>query len=124
MTQTDGYRPLTDAEGALLQKLLEGQFPGRSDLIYQLQGLKVEQVDSAGSLRFRVAHGRQAQVRSNVVAEARYPDLNTRCDTDAHVNIILHVRAGKLFILEVYKDDGSPILRGPSAGAIGMVWHR
>ncbi|HTH48901.1 MAG TPA: hypothetical protein VMB21_15410 [Candidatus Limnocylindria bacterium] len=107
------FRPVTTTEKAVLGKLLEAKFPGWDILAQQLVGLQGKQIDAEGSLRLLVTTAAAAPV-SGVVVEARYPDLDTKSDVDAHVNILLHVAAGKLSVLEIYKDDGSTILKAPN----------
>jgi hypothetical protein len=108
------FRPLSGGEMEILRKLLELNFAGRNELIHQLDGLLAKPIDTRGSLKLLVASADKAPVSRGVVAEARYADLDTKGDAGAHVNILLHVADGKLHMLEIYKDDGSQILKAPT----------
>jgi hypothetical protein len=112
-TQEQGFRPITVAEKAILEKLLQVNFPGHDELAQQLADLKAKQIDAQGSLRFLVAGGASASISRGVAVEARYSDLDTKGEAGVHVNVLLHVADGKLSILGIYKDDGSRILRAP-----------
>jgi hypothetical protein len=111
----DTYRSPNAIELALLKKLLERNFPGRDNLLQQLDGLSVKTIDEGGSLSIQVNPlGPPAEVNGRVVSEAYY------CDEDgiragANGNVLLHVVKGKLTEIEIYKDDGSPIKKRPSA---------
>jgi hypothetical protein len=111
----NGYTPINAEQRAILRKLLEKRIPGRDDLLRQLSGLEAINIDSQGSLRFRVMADSVAPIKRGVVAEARYADSDTKDKSSPHVNLLLHVVDGKLSILEVYKDDSTKILKPPDA---------
>jgi hypothetical protein len=113
-TQREEFRPLTSSEKAILEKLLETSFPGRDELAQQLRGLQAKQIDDEGSLKLLVTTKSKANVAQGVVSEAKYPDLDTKGEAGAHVNLLLHVADGKLSMLEIYKDDQSKILKKPN----------
>jgi hypothetical protein len=116
MSMDDSYRSPKDAEVALLKKLLEKKFPGRSTLLKQLEGLLVRTIDKEGSLSIRVNPlAPSAEVWERVVSEGYYCDEEEFLSEGPKVNVLLHVVKGKLAEIEVYKDDGSPIKKGPSA---------
>ena len=108
------FHPLTAEQLAILEALLVKSFPGRDELAEQLVDLQAEELDAQGSLRFQVTGGPTAIVDKRVVVDARYSDLDTHGDSTPYVNVLLHVVDGRLFILEVYKDDGSPVLKAPT----------
>ena len=109
----ENFRRLTPAEQAILGKLLELSFPGRDELASQLVDLNAKPTDAQGSLRLQVTKGRVAHLNKGVAVEARYPDLGKEGEVGAHVNVLLHVANGKLSMLEIFKDDGSAILKAP-----------
>jgi hypothetical protein len=115
------FRALTRTETAVLEKLLEHRFPGRDALYHQLAGLRAKEIDANGSLRFQVTANTTTPIRRSVVAEVRYPDLDTKNESDPHVNILLHVLDGKLSIMEIYKDDGSTIMRRPDPSLLRLT---
>src|SRR5882672_2837261 len=110
------YRSPNAIECALLRKLLEKSFLGRDELSRQLDGLSVKTIDQDGSLSLRPARmAAPAEVQQRVVAEGFYSDEDKSPSEGPQVNVLLHVVEGRLAELEIYKDDGSPIKRSPSA---------
>jgi tetratricopeptide (TPR) repeat protein len=75
-----------------------------------LEGLLAKTIDEEGSLLLKVQSDSRTPQRCQVPVEARCPDTDTRSEPDPHLNLLLHVVEGKLFELEIYKDDSSPIL--------------
>lgn len=115
MTMTNAaFRPLLASEEEILRKLLSLKFAGCDELAKQLDGLLAKPTDAQGSLEFRVTSPVTAAVSRGVVAEARYADTEDVKEGAPHVNVLLHAAEGKLRMLEVYKDDSSPILKRPS----------
>lgn len=110
------FRALTTIEKEIIGKLLSVDFRGRDELAQQLVGLQAATLDIAGSLKLKVSNGRVAPIGRGVAVEAKYPDIDTRSEVEPHVNVLLHVVDGKLSMLEIYKDDGSKILKPPEAG--------
>jgi hypothetical protein len=112
----DAYRSPSAIELALLKKLLERDFPGRDKLLGQFDGLSVKTIDKEGSLSIQVNPlASPAEAKSRVVSEAYYCDEDEISGEGPKVNVLLHVMEGKLTEIEIYKDDGSPIKKGPSA---------
>ena len=110
------YRSPNAIELALLKKLLERDFPGRDSLLKQLDGLSVKTIDWEGSLSIRVHPlAPAAEVECRVVSEGCYCDEDGSLDEGSKVNVLFHVVQGKLTEIEIYKDDGSPIKKRPSA---------
>jgi hypothetical protein len=107
-------RPLSDADRELLRKLFKIDFAGRSELLQQIPTLLTKTIDENGSLLFQVPSSILSPAKTGPVVEARYADANTGEDNPAHVNILLHVKDGKLSMLEIFKDDSSRILKKPS----------
>lgn len=101
------WRSLTEAELNIMEWLLSTEFTGRSELLQQLNGAQVVPIEAEGSLRFRV-QGPLAPCRRRVPAEAYYFD--GRDDFGPAVRLLIHVVEGRLYELEVYKDDGTEIL--------------
>jgi hypothetical protein len=104
---SQGWRPLTDHERQLVEKLLSVEFPGCEVLRAQLKTARVSTIDQDGSLEFRVS-GPPANVEQRVPTEGYYFDAEGAGQRPA-VHLLLHVVGGMLNELEVYKDDGSPI---------------
>ena len=107
MPTSQKWRQATRYERALLDRLLEPEFPGANELRQQLSGARVRTIDSEGSLELAVSSGPVARADS-VVMNGTYLDLD-----GVPVEILVHVRDGRLAELEIYKADGTPIRRRP-----------
>jgi len=103
------FRPLTNKESVILEKLAEANLKGRAQLLEQIQAAKAKSLDKNGSIRLEVSSTSLIPVNQGVLVEARYLDSDTGNESSPHVNILLHVNEGKITILEIYKDDGTPI---------------
>ncbi len=116
----DSWRPIGIVEHDLLMHLLRGDFPGRREILDQMQSVEVMRIDPEGSLKLR-SQGPLQDVRDNdypsnringrIPVEGFYMD-----DVDeggALVHLLLHVIDGKIDELEIYKEDGSPVLIDP-----------
>ena len=112
MTEIDQtFRPITNNEREILDKLLSINFLGRDELRTQLTRLEAAVLDANGSLRFKVSVGENSPTSRNPVVEIRYLDSGVGEKLCAHVNILLHLKEGKLSMLEVYKDDSTKVTR-------------
>lgn len=100
------YRELTDYENKLVDRLLSEGFDGRDAISAQVRASRVKQIDKEGSLEFQVSGG------SAVTSGFRIPVEGWFEDTDGMlVHVLLHVVSGRISELEIYKDDGSPIVQ-------------
>ncbi len=103
-------RPAVEAELRLLRSLLSFDFPGHEALLRQLDGLSVQPVFDDGTLDlFPVEGSELAKVDGRVVLTASYLDAPS-VPNGPRVNILIHVVNGVLNEMEVYKDDGTPIV--------------
>lgn len=109
------FRPPRPNERELLGKLLEGDFPGREELCTQLESVTVKEIDEDGSLALAVASGPKAPVRHRVPTEGMCPDGDGKM-----VFVLLHVVNGTMNELEIFKEDGSKILRPPAARDLNL----
>ena len=113
MIGEQGWRELAGWERALIDRLLVSEFEGRDELQQQLQDCRVRIVDkyddNYGSLEFDVQSGPLAKTES-VVADGQAQDSD-----GIPIEVLLFVRDGKLHELEIYKADGTPIIRRPDA---------
>lgn len=110
---TATFRQMTVGEKDILSRLLDTDFPARDIVCEQLAHAVVRTIDEEGSLEFQTTSPQTVPPGDRVPAEARYRDRDEVC-----VNLLLHVVDGKVRELEVYKDDGSPILTAPNANLL------
>ncbi len=103
------FRELTDYERRVIDKLLEGDFPGRAALSEQITNSLVRELDADGCLEFDVRTDVKAIVKDRIPTEGEYDDIDS-----ITVHILLHVVDGKVNELEIYKDDGSQVIQMPA----------
>jgi hypothetical protein len=104
------FRLPTPSEKALIYRLLETDFPGKSEVASQLSDFRVRRIDCEGSLELKVQSVFDpAPVLKRIPVEAEGVDQD-----GVGVHLLLHVVGGVVKELEVYKDDGSAISRIPS----------
>jgi hypothetical protein len=112
------FRAIGARERRILDNLLAADFPGRAEIAAQCADASVKATDGDGSFAIRPAAGApRATVRQRVAIEAFYPDREGAEDLAAAeaaflvpcVHVLLHVRDGSAHLIEIYKDDGSPI---------------
>jgi hypothetical protein len=111
------FREPTPTEKELLQRLLEADFEGKTELSSQLQRFRVRQIDTEGSLEIDPGTNvDKAPVKKRIPVEAEGAD-----EDGTHVHVLLHVVNGVVKELEIYKDDGSPIIQLPSSRDLKLL---
>ena len=108
-------RELTSEEGRLLSRLISEDFPGRDAIARQVRRCLVRPLDRDGSLEFQVAPGEKADVKSRIPVEGSFEDAD-----GVTIHVLLHVVDGQINELELYKDDGSPIVRAPDPATLRL----
>jgi hypothetical protein len=112
------FRAIGVRERRIIDNLLARDFLGRTEIAAQCADVLVKVVDDEGSFAIRPDGGApRAAVRQRVAIEAFYPDREGAEDLTAEeaaflvpcVHVLLHVRDGSAYLIEIYKDDGSPI---------------
>jgi len=103
------FRPPTDRERHVIERLLQPSFPGRDELLSQYATCRVKSIDGLGSIEFEVT----SSVRA-VAVKHRVPSEGEASDVDGvAIRFLLHVVNNVLHELEVYKEDNSTITRLP-----------
>jgi hypothetical protein len=105
-----GFRQLDSRERELLEKLLDAEFPGRDELRAQLGSVTAKQIGDDGTLMLRCASG--------PTSPSEYgPAIHGMCKDSDGMTIwfMLHTKGGFMHMLEIVKDDGSPIVNTPTA---------
>ncbi|WP_018899768.1 hypothetical protein [Rhizobium sp. 2MFCol3.1] len=120
------WRPVGVAERALIIHLLGQEFPGRAEILEQLNSLEVMRIGFGSSLKLR-SDGPYAEVKDSdapssrpndrIPVEGFYDDVidetKGMLGIAALVRLALHVTGGELSELEIYKENGKPILIDP-----------
>src|SRR5213593_1046852 len=101
-------RQLNSNEKLLLNRLFEEDFPGRDELLAQIDNSLVEQIDKHGCLEFHHRDVPLAQVKSRIPVEGEFEDVD-----GVTIHVLPHVVDNKLKSLEFYKDDSSEIINMP-----------
>ncbi|HEY6001855.1 MAG TPA: hypothetical protein VIV57_03205 [Anaeromyxobacter sp.] len=115
-TETQFRKP-SSMEAAVIRRLLTAEFPGKQDLAKQLNGHRVRIIDDEGSLEIEPnATAKPAAVEKRIPVEADGVDEDGIC-----IHVLLHVVEGFATELEIYKDDGSPVRRMPSADDLEVM---
>ncbi|MGA2077471.1 MAG: hypothetical protein ABSH52_28620 [Terriglobia bacterium] len=107
------FRPLEARERKLLERLLEHHpFDGRDELRRQLDSTTArligEHNDNYGSIALFVSNPVPASVACSVPVEAEYLD-----EDGIPVWVLLHVKQGLLWELEICRADGLPLIASP-----------
>jgi hypothetical protein len=110
------FRTPTFSEQALLERLVEADFPGREDLLRMIQDLQVKTIDDEGSLELQSRSSERASVVKRIPVEAEAGD-----EDGITIHVLLHVKDGQPAELEIFKDDGSSVKRMPSPGAFELI---
>jgi hypothetical protein len=115
-------RTLKPNERQIIERLLQDPFPGRDELRAQIFKSRVEQIDEYGdeygSLKFEVEDCPKAKVTQRVPVDARANDSD-----GVPIEFLLHVVDGVVKELEIYKADGSPIVRLPVASDLQVFTY-
>ncbi len=109
-------REPTEAEGLLLKRLLDADFPGRNELTPLLHRVLVRTIDDDSGLEL------QTQVEGKAPVVKRVPVEAEAKDTDGvMIHMLLHVVEGKPVELEFFRDDGATVKKMPSASAFELI---
>jgi hypothetical protein len=110
------FRTPTLSEQALLERLLEADFPGREDLLTMICNLQVKVIDDEGSLELQSRSSKRASVIKRIPVEAEAKDAD-----GITIHVLLHVNDGQPTELEIFKDDGSSVKRMPSPKTFDLI---
>lgn len=103
------YRLLNDWERQIILRLLSGSlFPGRDDLLAQVEQASACPIDEDGSISLKPSIALKAAVTTRIPVEGEAQDADGMT-----IHYLLHVVDGQMNELEVYKDDSSRVLRRP-----------
>lgn len=110
------FRKPTDAEQALLQRLLEAEFPGKNQLTPMIRNVLVRMIDEAGSLELQSQVSGTASVVKRIPVEAEAKD-----EDGLAIHVLLHIIDGRPVELEIFKDDASSVKHMPSPSAFELT---
>jgi hypothetical protein len=110
------FREPTPPERALLDRLLEADFPGKEGLHSLLRKVLVRAIDEDGSLEIKSLNEGRALVIKEIPVEAE-----AQSDDGIRMHALLHVVEGRPVELELYREDGARINRIPPASAFELI---
>lgn len=109
------FREMNSTERALVAHLLEIPFPGSEVLAEQLHQALIRRLDDNGSVDFLIKTDTKASVQNSVPVEVEGEDLD-----GTTIHVLLHVIEGIARGLEVYKDDGSSVIKMPEPSKLRL----
>src|SRR5690348_3882025 len=95
-SKEEGFREPTDGERKLLMRLLQADFPGRTELASLVESSLVKIIDEDGGLELRAQREGKALVTKRVPVEAEASDSD-----GVTIHMLLHVVDGKPTELEI-----------------------
>lgn len=118
-------KPPTDFYLTLVRRMLQYDFPGcvelraQIDHIQPVSTLETED-DGSGMIEIKVTDGPTAKVESRLAVEVAAPDTDS-----VAISALLFVDDGKLHLLDIYKDDSTPIHQMPPVEEFKLaVWDQ
>jgi len=110
------FREPTAVEGALLHRLLEADFPGRSELAALRRNVLVRIIDENGGSELESQIEGKASVMKRVPVEAEGKD-----EDGANIHMHLHVNEGRPVELELFREDAVTVKRVPPPSAFELI---
>ena len=110
------FRKPSDAERALLNRLLEADFPGKEELGALLRLVLVKTIDEDGGLELQSQIGGKAHVVKRVPVEAEGKD-----EDGVVIHMLLHVVDGRPVELEFFRNDGGTVRKTPCPAAFEVI---
>lgn len=106
----------TEEEKSLLLRLLDATFPGRDELVPQLENVLVKTIDQDGGLELQTQAEGKAPVVKQIPLEAEGQD-----EDGVTIHMLLYVVEGKPIELGFFKDDGTRIRRLPPPSRFDLI---
>jgi hypothetical protein len=110
------FRRPSEEEHALLNRLLEAEFPGRDELIPLLHEALVRTISDDGGLELQSQIDGSAPVVQRVPVEAEGKD-----EDGAVIHMLLHAVEGRPIELEFYRDGLGNARKMPLPSAFGLI---
>lgn len=112
----NSFRAPSEYEQRLVVKLLEPPLVGREALLQQLSAATVSQWAGDRSLEFIVPNtAPPAATRSAIPTEGQFEDVDA-----ATIHVLLHLKDGRLHILEIFKENGSAVEQLPDPSSLRL----
>lgn len=120
------WRVLSELEKSIIEKLLEGSIYGDKFNRKELANYLAKQIDEFGSLALRRVdqQGDYDGVQAHLLSSGYFDDDGQREKFGPMVNILVFEKNGFLLELQIYRDDGGPIVRPIVPDEIFMITAR
>lgn len=116
------FRPLSELERRVLDKLISVISPGGEVLKKQVESAQVKEIDTLGSLEFLVSSTDKYLDATGPLVTAQQEDVDTVPGRGPYINFLLFLRDGTIEQLEIYKDDASPIRSVNNPEKFTLTW--
>jgi hypothetical protein len=103
-------------ERAILKRLFEADFPGKSELKPMVAEVEVRTIDEDGSIELRSSVEGVAPVVKRIPVEAEAKDSD-----GLTIHVLFHAVARRPAELEIYKDDGSQVKVMPDPSCFQVI---
>jgi len=110
------FREVTTEERALLERILEADFPGRDELAPLLRSALARTIDEDGGLEIKSQADGKAPVVKRVPVEAEAKDVD-----GVVIHMLLHVVDGKPVELEFFREDCGTVKKVPPPAAFELM---
>lgn len=110
------FREPTAVERALLERLLEANFPGRKELAALLENVLVRTIDEHGGLELESQVEGKAPVVKGVPVEAEGKD-----EDGATIHMLLYLEEGRPVELEFFREDGETVKTIPAPSHFELI---
>ena len=110
------FREPTSYERALIARLLEADFPGRSELAMLLGDVLVRTIDQDGGLDLESQIEGKAPVVKRIPVEAEGKDQD-----GSTIHMLLHVREGRPVELEFFREDAATVKATPQPSDFELI---
>lgn len=118
-------KPPIDFYLTLVRHMLQYDFPGCVELRTQADHMQLVSTsdiedDGCGVIEIKVTDGSLAKVKTRLAVEVMAPDIDS-----VAISALLFVDDGRLHLLDIYKDDGTPIRRMPPVEEFKLaIWDQ
>jgi len=115
-TQRTSLNALPRWHQEMIARLLGASFPGQHEVAEQLATARFEIIDGNKSLNIFPSASVKAPVQKTIPVEASVADKD-----GILIQVLLFVRAGAVYMLEILREDGEPVKEMPSVDKFDVV---
>ena len=113
------FRPPNEWERATFDRLLSVDFPGRAEIVTQLQSCVVRRTNDSTTLQIQTS-GPTAAVVHTVPVEGRSGLAADGSEAGSTVCLLLFVWLGRAVMLQMFRNDGDEISSPPEPSSLAV----